>query len=375
MGDKMNKIKLDEYKQNKQYLFLFDILIKEVASNRDFFLEELDIAPSSYRRAKMNEHNISKQYKYKLSNYFGYKIIKENEIEKYQIFLNEIYNNFYYKIDSKFTYLIGKLEECISEKNLFQPIFMLFKLLLTSSKDNSYSIIRNESLYLLEEVKKYSLFFNNEMNEILDYIELLFEENIDNKNYNLNDKSALFYSALASKYCDRNESLISLFYASKAKEKYFLDANYKRLANLEFTIMSCYCNMKNYDKYYELAYKQFFNFKNLNNSINEYNLSKIHLVIAMLSLNKYKDILYMFNDIKDMSFSEIVCVLIAQYKVNKKEYYVLFNNLIQNARNNIQINDLEIINTYIENKDKKCLKKLSENSVLNILVKLLKELN
>lgn len=375
MGDKMNKIKLDEYKQNKQYLFLFDILIKEVASNRDFFLEELDIAPSSYRRAKMNEHNISKQYIYKLSNYFGYKIIKENEIEKYQIFLNEIYNNFYYKIDSKFTYLIGKLEECISEKNLFQPIFMLFKLLLTSSKDNSYSIIRNESLYLLEEVKKYSLFFNNEMNEILDYIELLFEENIDNKNYNLNDKSALFYSALASKYCDRNESLISLFYASKAKEKYFLDANYKRLANLEFTIMSCYCNMKNYDKYYELAYKQFFNFKNLNNSINEYNLSKIHLAIAMLSLNKYKDILYMFNDIKDMSFSEIVCVLIAQYKVNKKEYYVLFNNLIQNARNNIQINDLEIINTYIENKDKKCLKKLSENSVLNILVKLLKELN
>lgn len=375
MGDKMNKIKLDEYKQNKQYLFLFDILIKEVASNRDFFLEELDIAPSSYRRAKMNEHNISKQYIYKLSNYFGYKIIKENEIEKYQIFLNEIYNNFYYKIDSKFTYLIGKLEECISEKNLFQPIFMLFKLLLTSSKDNSYSIIRNESLYLLEEVKKYSLFFNNEMNEILDYIELLFEENIDNKNYNLNDKSALFYSALASKYCDRNESLISLFYASKAKEKYFLDANYKRLANLEFTIMSCYCNMKNYDKYYELAYKQFFNFKNLNNSINEYNLSKIHLAIAMLSLNKYNDILYMFNDIKDMSFSEVVCVLIAQYKVNKKEYYVLFNNLIQNARNNIQINDLEVINTYIENKDKKCLKKLSENSVLNILVKLLKELN
>ena len=371
----MNKIKLEEYKQNKQYLYLFDILIKEVASNRDFFLEELDIAPSSYRRAKISEHNISKQYIYKLSNYFGYKTVKENEIERYQIFLNEIYNNFYYRIDNKFTYLIGKLEECISEKNLFKPIFMLFKLLLTSSKDNNYSIIRNENLYLLEDLKKYRLFFNTEMNEILDYIELLFEESIENKNYNLNEKSALFYSVLASKYCEKNESLISLFYATKAKDKYYLDANYKRLANLEFTIMTCYCNMKNYDKYYELAYKQYFNFKNLNNSIKEYSLSKMHLAISMLTLNKYKDILYMFNDINDISFSELVCVLIAQYKVNKKDYYNLYNHLLQNSRNSMQKNNLDIINKYIENKDKKSLKNLSENSVLSNLLKILKEIN
>ena len=68
--NKMLKIKFDEYKENKQYLLLFDVLIKKEHNNKDLFLEDIDITPSSYRRAKSTEQNIHKVYPRYFFQYF-----------------------------------------------------------------------------------------------------------------------------------------------------------------------------------------------------------------------------------------------------------------------------------------------------------------
>ena len=48
-------IKLTEYKDPAIYTNFFDVVIKKVAVNRDIYLEDLDISPSTYKRVKNHE--------------------------------------------------------------------------------------------------------------------------------------------------------------------------------------------------------------------------------------------------------------------------------------------------------------------------------
>ena len=67
----MKKIDLSLYKTYKPYFVYFDILIKKVSSNKDSFLEEIYLSPSSYRRAKNEGSKIGKQLTIDLCNYFN----------------------------------------------------------------------------------------------------------------------------------------------------------------------------------------------------------------------------------------------------------------------------------------------------------------
>ena len=95
----MIKIKLEQYKENKQYLLLFDILIKQVANNKDIFLEDLNITPSSYRRAKQTEQVIGDNIVHILCDHFDIKKPSVLEIDKYEMFINKIYYEYYYNLN------------------------------------------------------------------------------------------------------------------------------------------------------------------------------------------------------------------------------------------------------------------------------------
>lgn len=179
----MIKIDLKAYKENKQYLILFDILIKNVAKNKDIFLEDLDITPSSYRRAKVSEQTIGEHIVNKLSTFFNYKTITKEEVEKYELFINKIYTEYYYSLNSNTLYILGKLDELINENNLFYPIFLLFKLLFNLISNNNQTIINNENEYLYEQVIKYKPFYNEDLLDVLVHVEVLFDKDFTNKKY------------------------------------------------------------------------------------------------------------------------------------------------------------------------------------------------
>ena len=48
----MKRFNLELYKDFKIYFNLLDILIKNVSSNIELYLENINISPSSYRRVK-----------------------------------------------------------------------------------------------------------------------------------------------------------------------------------------------------------------------------------------------------------------------------------------------------------------------------------
>ena len=123
-------ISLKEYKDEVIYFSLFDILIKKVAPNRDIYLEDMDISPTTYKRCKNIQSKKSKEIIEKLSKHFGY-IRPTNEfIDELEERINRIYHNIYYKIESKYEEDIQYLDSLISEKLLLFPIFKLLKLFI-----------------------------------------------------------------------------------------------------------------------------------------------------------------------------------------------------------------------------------------------------
>ena len=56
----MFSINLNDYKKTKIYLQLFDVILKDLPINKEEFLLEHDITPSSYRLARKVEQNVGK---------------------------------------------------------------------------------------------------------------------------------------------------------------------------------------------------------------------------------------------------------------------------------------------------------------------------
>lgn len=369
----MIKIKLEQYKENKQYLLLFDILIKQVANNKDIFLEDLNITPSSYRRAKQTEQVIGDNIVHILCDYFDIKKPSVLEIDKYEMFINKIYYEYYYNLNNNSIYILGKLDELINENNLMYPIFLLFKLLFTLINDNNQSIIINENEYLYEQVIKYKSFYNDELQDVLNHVEILFDKEFQNKKIYLDNKNGITYSVVSSKYLQANKYIESLYYAQKAKEIFINDENYKRVAYINFNIMSCYCNLNNFEKYYNLAHTQYFSLSSFNDYSDARDLSAKHYAISLVANKYYQEIEYFFKNKTDVTFTEVVCLLIARFNLNKEEYQKYYTNVKEVLKDDERLETLEKIKNYLINNDKKQLKKIKEGIHKNLIYVLMQQ--
>lgn len=363
----MIKINLEQYKENKQYLLLFDILIKEVANNKDIFLEDLNITPSSYRRAKTSEQAIGKHIVDRLSQYFSYKTLTKGEIDKYELFINQIYTEYYYSLNNNTLYILGKLDEMINEYNLLYPIFILFKLLFNLVSNNNQTIITNENEYLYEKVTKYKSFYNEDLLDVLAHVEVLFDKDFVNKKIFLDNKNGITYLVVSNKYLQANKYIESLYYAQKAKEIFLSDENYKKIAYTNLNIMSCYCNLNNYQKYYDLAHTQYHSLKSFNDYGDLEENSSKNYAISLLAVNKYKELENVFKQKVDISFTEVICLLIAKYNINLDDYQKYYYNLQDVLKNDERLEILNIINKFLQEKDRKILKTINKGIHNNLL--------
>ena len=363
----MLKIKFDEYKENKQYLLLFDVLIKKEHNNKDLFLEDIDITPSSYQRAKSTEQNIGKNIVDKLCEYFNIKKVSVEEVEKYQIYLNKIYYDYYYNINSNCSYVCGKINELINEKNLFYPIFLLFKLLFLLIDSKNKNIIINENEYLFYEVISYKGFYNEDLKDVLNHIEILYDKEFTNKKVYLDSKNGITYSIISNKYLEAEKYIECLYYADKAKDIFLKDENYKRIAYINQNIMSSYCYLNNFEKYYQMAYTQFFSL----NSFGDYSEIKDqtdkHFAISMIGLKKYQELEYFYKNKLDITFTEMICLLISRYYTNIKEYYRYYSNMADVLKDDERLEVLNIIDKYLKTNDKKELKKINKGIQKNLI--------
>lgn len=345
----MNKIDLKDYLQNKQYLLLFDIIIKKNVPNKDIFLESIDISPSTYRRSKTIEQKKGKKIINTLCNYFEMKTVTNEEVMQAEIYLNKLYYDYYYKLTNNYTYIIGKLNDKISNNNVLYPIYMLFKLLFILESNNS--IILYETRYLYEEVSQYKQFYNNQLIEILNYIELFY----DNKLFDINSNNGLVYYANGLKHLHNQKYIESLYYITNAKQVFITEENYKRVMDCNKIILEDLCYLKNYNQYNELASNLFFSTKE--NDESYYIFSK-HYAISLIALQQYKEIKYIYSNISNITTTEILCLLIAKKNIDNNEYNKYYSDVLNLLEGNSKVEVIETINEYLKTNNNKLLQKI-----------------
>lgn len=348
----MFNINLSIYKESKQYFQLFDILLKDLDINKEAFLKDVGISPSSYRKARTIEQNIGDKIVEQLCRALGYKKASVEFIEEFENFFNKIYFNVYYKIYKTYDDDLKIIDKMIEDNYIIKPILYLLKLFLLSNSKTDVSKIINENKEMYNDIKNYLFFFNDDLLEIVDILSLAFETKIQEEIVMKTYKNSLAYYSLASRLCSDKRYVESLFIGKKAEEVLVREKNYKRLLYLNVKMMHCLNSIHSYQDCYDLAYMQLFTLQSFVDTGYEYNHTTNNLAVCCLPLKKYKYISDLLLGKKHISLTELCCLLVAKFKLDQNDYEKLYSsyfNIMEESDRKI----IEGLNNYLKTGDKK----------------------
>jgi len=363
----VNKINLSVYKNSNQYFIFYDIKIKEIYSNKEYYQESKDISPSSYRRAKQKPSKKGVEILKKLNDEFSLKMINEKIIDKIEKKLNIIYNNIYYKKDNCYIDDMNWIDDYLEKKYIIMPILLLFKLLLLTSQNSNPKKIIHENRELYKTVKKYEKFYNSDLLELLEIIDITFTEEMSVAVLTKTYKNELSYFTLSSKCLLEKKYIESIFFAEKCKKEFIHKENAKRIYYINLNLMTIYNHLHRYEECYMLSKNQMIALESYEYKGFEYETALKHHVIACLGLKKFNEIDELLKNKKELNITETICLLISLFNVDKKEYNETYFNLTNKLQNGKFKEILLILNEILLKKDYKAIEKL-ENQKINVVL-------
>ena len=370
----MHQISLQVYKESKQYLWLFEIIMKNQGLNKDEFLLSHGISPTSFRRARSSEQRVGIEIIEKLSKIFDYRVYKEEEIDQIELLLNQIYNEVYFKIYDNFDSFFEKIENELNRKSILFPILNLFKMFLILNEHKQRKDTLRENQELFNDLQKYGAFYNQDLKEIYEIVELIFMKDIPDEYMRNEYKNGLIYYSLASKYNFNKDYIASLYFADRARKIFLQEDNFLRIFFLNLIYMHNYNSLGNYKICCELAGNQLLSLKSLEIKSFIQSTTELHLVIAHLGLRNYKKVIELLSNKEVYQSTEVYSLLIAKFMIDKKEYQELYNSTIkdnQNRKEDLYI--IQTLNSFLLKRDKNNLMKLEKSNMREMLVKILKK--
>lgn len=360
----MFKIDLSLYKKSKQYFILFDVILKDLSVNKDFFLKENGVSPSSYRKARFIEQNNGNKIIDKLCNALNYKNVNNELIDEIELLINRIYNNMYYKVYTTYEKDLSLINEYLESNIILRPIVLLSKLFLLANYKYDVGVFVNENNADYIELKKYLPFFSNELLELFDILSLVFEKNIQDKVLMKTYKNCLFYYALSSRLCSDKRYVESLFVSKKAEDVLVREKNYKRLLYLNVKMMHCMNSIKNYEECFELASMQLLSLRSFVDVDYAYKNTVKNLAISCLPLKKYSYVVDLLLNEPKLSMTEVCCLLVSQFNLDIEKY----NEYFDFYYNGTSIENQAILanlDSFLKHNDKKELMKLEETKLMD----------
>ena len=363
----MYQIDLTLYKESKQYFQLFDILLKDLNINKEAFLKEIGISPSSYRKARTVEQNIGDKIIEQLCRALGYKKATLSYIEDLEKFINKVYFDMYYKIYKSYYDDLDRVNQLLDENSILFPVLKLLKMFLIANSQVDAGRVIKENKSLFEEIKQYIFFFNEDLCELVDVLSLLFEPTIPEKIMMKSYKNSLAYFSLSSRLCADKRYVESLFVGKKAEEVLVREKNYKRLLFLNVKMMHCLNSIHSYEDCYDIASMQLLTLQSFVNTDYEYNATVKNLAVCCLPLKKFDYIIEILENKEHVTMTELCCLLVALYCTNKEVYkqkFIEYKSML-NERDQIITDSLD---KYLNYKDKKELNKLEAPNIMDNLV-------
>ena len=328
----MFSINLNDYKKTKIYLQLFDVILKDLPINKEEFLLEHDISPSSYRLARKVEQNVGKSIIIKLSEVFKFVTLADDELEDVEEQLNKIYFDIYYK---------------------------------------NYDNYDNHLEYINEMINKN--FYNKELVEIYNILNLFFNDSIKESEKHQDYKNPMSYQILASRCYMKEKYIEAIYYSTKACDILLDEMNFKRYVSVNRTLMACQLCIGDYETCHMNSVKVLRSVKSLNLEQFEIDAAEDYYYASLLGLKRFDIIYKKLKDNNNFNKNKFTCFLVSMFEIDQ----TLFLNYLKENINFKELSNeyceyIKSICLFLEKKDKKQLDRLKDYSIMKGLIRILK---
>ena len=127
---------------------------------------------------------------------------------------------------------------------------------------------------------------------------------------------------------EMNNVFASLYFAEKVAGKFLDNGNIKRYLLVMSNTMACHNKLKEYEKTKIQGINLLGTFNSLKYDDIEYQLCSLHLLIAYLNLNLYKEVINLLVKSNKFNMNDICCFMLASRKLGDVNY-LLLNSKIQ----------------------------------------------
>ena len=371
----MKTISLEIYKGSMPYFYFFDIKFKELSINKEHYLLDNDITPSSYRRARSTEQKVGMDIISKIAADLKFKVPSSELVDHLEKLSTKIYHYMNYKIYKTYESDLEYLTNLLKDNYIINPIIELLILFLNINSTKRVSVIKSENIKLYEKIKKYKLFYNDDLLSIYELLNIYFEAETDDSIKMKKYDSSMAYFILASQAALNKQYVECLYYAYMSNSLCEKESNIKRSIYLNETIMSSLLHIGSYEECYEVSLKHRLILESLD--MNGYDMKTLDKfqAVALLGIKKYYQVIDLLENKKSATITEIVCMLVAKYYTNKKEYdYYLKEELNYKSFDIQSMKHIEIVHKFLTKKDRKSIIELENSKIMIPVLKIIKKL-
>ena len=375
----MKQFDFNVYKGNSKYVSFFDEYIKENGEVKKDLFKKLDISDSSYNRLRGCETNIGNTIINLLSSNYNLLQISNDSINKLSNLITKIYNNMNYRIFDSYDSDLKIIDKMIKDNSIMFPILYLIKLFMKVNVNLIITRIRKEDIELYNIVKRYEKFYTNDLLEILNFLSVIFEDELTlDMCININN-NPMTYHVLSLRYYLEEKYEYAYYYAEKAKNILIDESNYKRLIMVNRVIIDSLLNLNEFDKALDYAQKNKLSLMALNFN-DEISIYDNYIAISFLGLRRYKDIinlLFMKKDLSELSTIETICYIASiNMIISKHNIYDDSDNInnIESLYKGLDKKMVVCVNSYLYKKDLNILNELGKNGATKSLIRVLRNI-
>lgn len=375
----MKQFDFNVYKGNSKYVSFFDEYIKENGEVKKDLFKKLDISDSSYNRLRGCETNIGNTIINLLSSNYNLLQISNDSINKLSNLITKIYNNMNYRIFDSYDSDLKIIDKMIKDNSIMFPILYLIKLFMKVNVNLIITRIRKEDIELYNIVKRYEKFYTNDLLEILNFLSVIFEDELTlDMCININN-NPMTYHDLSLRYYLEEKYEYAYYYAEKAKNILIDESNYKRLIMVNRVIIDSLLNLNEFDKALDYAQKNKLSLMALNFN-DEISIYDNYIAISFLGLRRYKDIinlLFMKKDLSELSTIETICYIASiNMIISKHNIYDDSDNInnIESLYKGLDKKMVVCVNSYLYKKDLNILNELGKNGATKSLIRVLRNI-
>ena len=342
---------LDDYfKKTRNYFTFIDGVFKQTSSKKKEVLDKLNIPDSTYRTNRAKDRAKYNWSYLPILEYFGYKNVNPNDQRKYELLLAKIYHNAYFKNVDTLNKLLIELNIVVDENNYLKPVFVLFRVLINAIINNHYSIQfanTKEDLEYLEHFRK------DYLTEELIFLFLILKyyfgkhvNNVEMENYAVNYPKLLwlYYMLKGSYNYLHSKDDEALSYYELLIDIFWKDFNIERFSVFTSNVAFIYNIRCKYSLSLEKSSK-LISYSLATDNISENNKYSVkHFIFSSYMLNKFDNIIEIFEVIDDISFlgDIYIAVLMIVNKINHSIYDRRIKDRIKQTKNLQDIDEMLI---------------------------------